>query len=140
MEVLLLIGRIVFALIFLGSGVAGHLMATEGTAGYAESRGVPSPKALTQLSGVLILLGGLGVALGVWMDLAALGLVLYVLIANVMVHHFWSDTDEMTRQMEMTQFMKNLAIAGGGLVIFVMAGSGAPMGWELGSPLFDFSL
>jgi len=140
MEVLLLIGRILFSLIFLASGVAGHLMATDDTAGYAESRGVPNPRLLVQISGVLIALGGLGVIFGVWMDLAALGLLAYALIAAFMVHHFWTDTDDMTKNMEMSLFMKNISMAGGGLVIFVLSGAGVPMGWELGDRLFDFSL
>lgn len=139
MEVLLLVGRILFGLIFVGS-MYGHLSETEATAGYAEMRGVPNSKMMVQISGVLMGLGGLGVIFGVWMDLAALGLVVYVLIAAFMVHHFWTDDDEMAKNMEMANFMKNLSIAGGGLVIFVLAGAGAPMGWELGSRLFDFTL
>ena len=140
MEVLLLVGRILFGLIFVGSGIAGHLMDTDGTAGYAEMRDVPKPRLLVQISGVLITLGGLGVILGVWMDLAALGLVVYVLIAAYMVHHFWTDDDEMTKNMEMSLFMKNISIAGGGIIIWVLSGAGVPMGWELGSRLFDFNL
>ena len=140
MEVLLLVGRILFALIFLGSGLAGHLMDTEGTSGYASMRGVPNPTMLTRISGVLIAAGALGVILGVYMDLAALGLVAYTLIAAFWVHHFWTDEDPMMKQVEMSMFMKNLSIAGGGLVIFVLAGAGVPMGWELGSRLFDFTL
>ena len=140
MEVLLLIGRILFALIFLGSGVAGHLMATAETAGYGRSRGVPNAEMLVRISGVLITAGALGVIFGVAMDLAALGLAAYSLIAAFMVHHFWTDTDDMTRNMEMSLFMKNISMAGGGIIIFVLAGAGVPMGWDLGSPVFDFNL
>jgi uncharacterized membrane protein YphA (DoxX/SURF4 family) len=118
MSVVILIGRILFGLLFIGSGMAGHLMQADATAGYAKMRGVPNAKMLTQLSGVLILAGGLGVIFGVWADLAALGLVAYSLIAAFMVHHFWTDTDEMTKNMEMSMFMKNLSIAGGGLILF----------------------
>ena len=139
MEVLLLIGRIMFGLIFVGSGV-GHLMDTEGTAGYAKMRGVPNAELMVRVSGVLILAAGLGMIVGVYIDLAALGIAAYCLIAMFMVHHFWTDTDDMTKNMEMSQFMKNLSIAGGGIVIFVLSGAGIPMGAELGSRLFDFTL
>ena len=140
MEVLLLVGRILFAMIFVGSGLAGHLMAADATAGYAESRGLKNAKVLVQISGVLILAAGLGIIFGVFLDLAALGAAAYALISGVMIHHFWTDTDEMTKNMEMSLFMKNLSIAGGGLIIFVLAGAGAPMGWELGERLFEFTL
>ena len=135
MEALLIVGRILFSLIFLGAGI-GHLAQPDATAGYAKSRGVPSAGLLARISGVLIAAGGLGVILGVWMDLAALGLAVYVLLAAFMVHHFWSD-EEPTRTAEMSMFMKNLSIAGAGLIIFAMSATGADMGWELGSRLFD---
>lgn len=135
MEALLIIGRIMFSLIFLGAGI-GHLAQPAATAGYAASRGVPAAGLLARISGVLIAAGGLGVILGVWMDLAALGLAVYVLLAAFMVHHFWSD-DEPTKTAEMSMFMKNLSICGAGLILFAMSATGADMGWELGTRLFD---
>jgi uncharacterized membrane protein YphA (DoxX/SURF4 family) len=136
MTALILVGRILFSMIFLASGATGHLGQTEGTAGYAESRGVPNAKLLVQLSGVLIFAAGLGVALGIYLDLALLGIVIYLLITNVMVHHFWSDHDPMTKQSEMTQFMKNLALIGAALALFALTADGADMGWTLTDPLF----
>ena len=135
MEVVLIIGRILFSLIFIGAGI-GHLLQPRSTAGYAESRGVPNAGLLARISGVLITAGGLGVILGVWMDLAALGLAVYVLIAALLVHHFWSD-EEPAKTTEMAMFMKNLSLAGAGLIIFAMSAGGADMGWELGNRLFD---
>lgn len=135
MEALLIIGRILFSAIFLGAGI-GHLVKPKETAAYAELRGVAAADWRVRVSGVLIAAGGLGVILGVWMDLAALGLTVYVLIAAFLVHHFWSD-EEPTRTTEMAMFMKNLAIAGAGLIIFTMSATGADMGWELGSSAFN---
>lgn len=137
-SLLVLIGRILFALIFIGSGIRGHLMETDATAGYAASRGVSNPKMLTQVSGVLITLGGLGVILGVWADLAALGLAVYCLIAAFMVHHPWTDDDPMTQQMEMTNFMKNLSMAGAGIALFALfAMVGEALDFFITDPLFS---
>ena len=44
MEILLLVGRLFFALLFIGSGI-GHLRQTAAMAGYASSKGVPAAKA-----------------------------------------------------------------------------------------------
>ena len=137
MDVVLIIGRVLYALIFIGSGMAGHLMAAGDTAAYAESRGVSNAKLLTQISGVLILAGGLGVALGILPDLAALGLAAYALITGVMVHHFWSDEDPMLRQVEMSMFMKNLALVGGGLIIFAVSAGGGDIGPTITDPIFN---
>ena len=57
MGIIILIGRILFGLIFLGSGIAGHFMQADATAGYAESRGVKNAKTLVQVSGALIAAG-----------------------------------------------------------------------------------
>jgi len=135
METLLIVGRILFALIFVGAGI-GHLAQSGASAGYAASRGVPNARLLVRVSGVLIAAGGLGVILGVWMDLAALGLSIYTVVAAFMVHHFWSD-EEPTRTAEMSMFMKNVSIAGAGLVMFALSSTGLDMGWELGSRLFN---
>jgi len=91
---------------------------------------------MVRLSGVLVGAGGLGVALGIWMDLAALGLAVYCLLAAFMVHNFWSD-DESEMRHEMSMFMKNLSMAGGGLVIFALSAGGADLGPQLVSPLFN---
>jgi uncharacterized membrane protein YphA (DoxX/SURF4 family) len=136
-----LIARILYGLIFVGSGIAGHLQHADATAAYGEMRGVPNAKMWTQLSGVLIAAGGIAVILGVWVDLAALGLVAYSLIAAFWVHHFWTDEDQMTRTIEMTMFMKNLSIAGGGLALFAVWGFlGEQIGLAITGPVFELSL
>ncbi len=138
MDVVILIGRILLSMIFVGSGSAGHLMQTEGTAAYAESRGVPNPHTLTRVSGVLILAAGLGVILGIWADLAALGMAAYSLIAAFWVHHFWTDEDPMVQQAEMSGFMKNLSIAGGALILFGFLQLNDGVGLTITGNLFNF--
>ncbi len=141
MSVVILIGRILFGLIFVGAGFAGHLKESDETAGYAESPGLSNAKILVQISGVLVAAGGLGVIFGVWADLAALGLVVYTLIAAFMIHHFWTDDDPMTQTVEMSTFMKNLSIAGGGLILFgFLAAAGGAVDFMLTDPVFDFDL
>ena len=135
MEVLVLIGRILFSLIFIGAGI-GHLADPEGSARYAESRDAPSSGMVIRLSGVLIVAGGLGVILGVWMDLAALGLAVYCLLTALMVHHFWTD-EASDLPLEMAMFMKNVSMAGAGLMIFALSAGGVDMGGQLVAPLFS---
>ncbi|WP_308122081.1 DoxX family membrane protein [Streptomyces sp. TRM70350] len=63
MDVLVLIGRILFASLFLLSAV-NHLTRTAMTAAYTKSKGVPAAVPATIGSGLLILAGGLSAALG----------------------------------------------------------------------------
>jgi len=117
MDIVLLVGRILFAALFLGSSIA-HLTKSKEMGAYAGSRGVPMPVLATQVSGVVILLGGISVLLGLWGDLGSLLLVVFLLLTATMVHHFWTETDPMAKQMDMVQFNKDLALAGASLAFF----------------------
>ena len=137
MDVLVLIGRILFASLFLGSAFA-HLPQTKAMAGYAASKRVPSPAAAVTGSGVLILLGGLSVLLGLWADLGALLIIVFLVPTALIMHRFWAERDPMMRQNDQVQFMKNTALAGAALVMFAFfAYAGHDLGLTLTGPLFD---
>jgi putative oxidoreductase len=136
MDVVALIGRILFALLFLGSAY-GHLTQSAAMAGYAASRGVPQPKLAVLASGVLILVGGLLVLLGLWMDLGALLLVIFLVPTAVLMHPFWKETDPMAKQNEMISFQKDIALAGAALIILALySGYGEALGITITGPLF----
>ncbi len=116
MEAIILIGRILFSLIFVGAGI-GHLADEKSTTATAEAAGLPNPKLMGQISGVLMLIGGLAVITGFWIDLALLGIAALMLVLNFTMHKFW-ELEGMEQQMQMSMFMKNLSIAGGALVMF----------------------
>ncbi len=65
----LLIGRIVFALVFLFSGSTVHLLQARQGIEYARMYRVPAPELLVPLSGLMAVLGALSVILGIWADL-----------------------------------------------------------------------
>ncbi len=133
MDVVFLIARILFVYLFLGSAI-GHLTQTTAMAGYAASKGVPAAKAATWGSGLLILVGALMVLLGVWGDLGALLLVVFLVPTAFLMHAFWKETDPMGKQMEMVGFNKDIALAGGALAFYVVF-YGDP-GLTLTAPLF----
>ena len=134
-DTVMMLGRIVFSALFIGSGV-GHLMDTEGSTGYAQSKGLgENSQLLVQISGVCLALGGAAMLLGILTDLAALLIAVLMLIMAFMMHAFWKETDEMAKQMEMSMFMKNLAIAGGAIVI--SGAYGGPGGEFLTGQLVD---
>lgn len=85
MDILVLIGCVLFALPFLAFA-ANHLTKTQYMAGYAQSKGLPAAKPAILLSGLLLLLGGLSILLGIWADLGAL-LLLVFLVPTALVTH-----------------------------------------------------
>ncbi|MDQ7909227.1 DoxX family protein [Phytohabitans sp. ZYX-F-186] len=139
MDILVLIGRILFAALFLGSAV-GHLTQTKAMAGYASSKGVPQAYAATLVSGLLIAVGGLLVLLGIWADLGALLLVVFLVPTALLMHPFWKESEPQVRQMELVQFQKDAALAGAALMLFAFFSfAGDDLGLTITGPLFDIS-
>jgi uncharacterized membrane protein YphA (DoxX/SURF4 family) len=139
MDVIVLIGRILFVVLFLGSAF-GHLTQSAGMAGYAKAKGVPAAQAAVLLSGVLLLVGAVSVLLGIYADLGFLALLLFLLPTAVIMHPFWKETDASAKQMEMTQFLKDLALAGACVMLFALfAYVGSDLGLTLTDPAFDLS-
>lgn len=136
MDLLVLIGRIMFSAVFLGSG-AGHLTKTDMMTGYAGSKGVPWARQAVLVGGVMIVAGGLGVLLGIWLDLAALLLVIFLIPTAILMHGFWKEGNEEEKQAEMTQFMKDMALAGAALMLFALFREfGDSIGLTITGPLF----
>src|ERR671934_2410538 len=98
MDVLFLIGRIVFALIFLFSGTTVHLLQARQGIAYARMYRVPAAPLLVPLSGLMAVAGALSVMLGVWADLGALLLVGFLLPVAFYMHAFWRETEERRRR------------------------------------------
>lgn len=137
MDVVILIGRILFVLVFFGSAM-GHLTQTASMAEYAKSRGIPAASAAVVASGILMLVGGLSVLLGVWADLGALLLVVFLVPTAVLMHAFWSETDAQAKQMEQIQFMKDMSLAGAALMVFAFVAGTEDLGLMITDPLFSF--
>ncbi|NNH75706.1 DoxX family protein [Nocardia uniformis] len=136
MDVLVLIGRILFVVVFLGSGIA-HLTQTDAMAGYAQSKGIPAPKLAVQASGVLLVLGALMILLGVWADLGALLLVVFLLPTAFLMHAFWKETDPTAKQTEMIQFNKDISLAGAAIALFAFFAHTPELGLSITGPLFS---
>lgn len=139
MNTILLIGRILFALVFVSSGLS-HLAKGEAMAGYAKFKKVPAAKLSVLVSGVLLAAGGLSIILGVYADLGALIIAILMIVMALKMHDFWTQTDAQAKQTEMISFSKNISMAGGALFIFAIAATeGSDYGWALTDSLWQFA-
>jgi putative oxidoreductase len=115
-KVLNIAARVLMSQMFILSGWS-KLTGYAGSQQYLESLGLPG--ALLPLVILLELGGGLLLLVGFKTRWVALALAGFSLLTAVMVHFKPGD------QMQMINFMKNLAMAGG-LLLFVRVGAGAP--------------
>ncbi|MDX8492310.1 DoxX family protein [Mesorhizobium sp. VK22B] len=113
----ILLGRILLAVIFLLSGF-GKLTAISGTAAYFGSMGLPVPTVTAVVVGLIELLGGLAILVGFQTRIAAWVLAIFTIATGLVAHTGWAD------QMQMIQFLKNLAITGG-FILLASSGAGA---------------
>jgi len=110
-----LLARIGLAAIFIMAGL-NKIGGYEGTAGYMESMGVPS--ILLPAVIALEVLGGIAIVVGFLTRLAAFGLTVFSIAAALLFHFNFAD------QMQFILFWKNIAIAGG-FMLLMANGAGA---------------
>ena len=121
-----LVGRILLGLIFVLSGFA-KISGFDGTAGYIASKGLPLPQLLAALTIVVELGGGLALATGFLARWAALALAVFSVLAAVIFHNFWAVPPEQV-MMQNINFMKNISIAGGMLMVFAFGPGSLSLG------------
>jgi putative oxidoreductase len=117
MDVVDIVGRVLFALVFWQNGYR-QLAQRANMVAYAQSFGAPYPALSVPVTGVVMLLGGTMLVLGVWPDLASLMLFLFLVAAAFIAHRYWEHEDFAMRAGQEAQFMKNIAMAGACLVFF----------------------
>jgi uncharacterized membrane protein YphA (DoxX/SURF4 family) len=117
-DVLFLIGRILFVLAFVMSGSTVHLLKWRAGVQYARMYNVPLAELGVPLTGVVAVVGGVFVALGLWGDLGALMLAGFLALITPFMHAYWREQDPMQRANQMAHFQKNVAMLGGALILF----------------------
>ncbi|MEJ1241873.1 DoxX family protein [Chryseolinea sp. T2] len=111
-------GRIMFCAVFL---ITSPNAFKKQTIQYAGMKGVPFPSLAVPLSGIIEIAGSLSIILNYHPQLGGSLIVMYLLPVTLSMHNFWSFTDPMTRQIEFANFLKNLSIMGGAVLIVAWA-------------------
>jgi uncharacterized membrane protein YphA (DoxX/SURF4 family) len=128
---LFLLGRILFGATLAFTGL-NHFTDLDTMAGYAEFKGLPAPRFSVVASGLVLVLGGVGLVVGAYPVLAAGALAGFLLVSAVTMHDFWSADDPEEKQNEMTSFLKNVYGAGAALALLAVGGTAWPYALGLG--------
>jgi uncharacterized membrane protein YphA (DoxX/SURF4 family) len=135
MDVVMLIARVLFALMFVSGGL-NHLTKAEAMSGYAAFKKVPAPKLANLVSGLLLI----AIILGVYADLGAVVIAVLLVAMALKMHDFWAQSDAQAKQTEMIGFFKNISMAGGALFIFAAyATEGSDIGFSLTESLWQLA-
>ena len=110
------LARACLAAIFVQGGVRAAREPGDRTA-KAARLGFPEDPRLVRANGVAMAVGGAALALGVRPRLAATGLVVSMVPTTAAGHPYWLDDDPVARTQNLTQFLKNLGLVGGLLLV-----------------------
>lgn len=117
-DIIDLVGRIMLSFIFIYEAIDSILYFKK-TKEMMTAYGLNFQQDMLLIGAIfLLLLGGTLVLLGYRTTFGASLILLYWIPVTFIIHSFWNDV-EPTRRMEAISFMKNIAIAGGLLIIMV---------------------
>jgi putative oxidoreductase len=111
---IVLVGRILLSIIFILAGF-GKLTDLGGTAQYFAAYNLPAPTVAAIVAGLVEFVGGLAILVGFQTRIASYILAAFCVATAFVAHLGWSDAA--TGMNNMIHFQKNLAMAGGFLVL-----------------------
>ena len=123
-DTFLLVGRVLLGWLFLASstGIGGKLWNHAGFVGYLKNLGAPAPEVSSWIGALVEFVIGAALVLGVGTRYAALLCALFLIVATVLAHRYWEYPAAQLGN-QYNHFLKNLAVLGGALILFV-AGPG----------------
>ncbi len=106
-----ILGQILFGGFFVWQGLS-HFIHYKHMKVYTDMHHVPAPGLAVLGSGLLILLGGLGVLFNVRLKLALIFIIIFLIPVTFTMHAFWTKDDPEDRARQQINFLKNIALLG----------------------------
>lgn len=116
-----LVGRILLSLIFVLSGTM-KIFAWDATAAMMQAEGMVAVPLFLLGAIVFELLGGLSVMTGTYARIGAVALIVFLVPVTLVFHDFWV-YEGAEQQMQMANFLRNVALMGG-LLLVIAQGAG----------------
>lgn len=112
MEIAEVVGRVLLSLVFLRGG----FQAARNPGGRAKKAArlkLPKPDWMVRVNGAVMVLGAAALALGLFVQIAAILLIGSLALTTLAGHPWWIEDDAGARKAQFTQFLKNTAVLGG---------------------------
>lgn len=110
------LGHILLSSIFISGGASAFLQPGHRVSKVADA-GIPKPETAVPLNGLAMVVAGTALALDIAPKAAAAVLIGTMIPTTFVGHAFWKETDANARRMQQTQFLKNLGLIGGLLLV-----------------------
>jgi putative oxidoreductase len=135
-----LVGRILFAVYFgFVAGYQFHVKQGAAAAGYAKQMNMPAPALGGWPTGAWLIAAAISIGFGIWPDVGALMIIVFLVIAAWFFHRFWEIEDQMQRLTASLLFWRNFFTVGACLMLFgTFVALGPALRFAVTSALFDF--
>jgi uncharacterized membrane protein YphA (DoxX/SURF4 family) len=111
-----LLGQLLLAGIFIKGGTDAFFN-PEGRVPVVEQAGLSNPRSAVELNGAVMAVSGTLLALDMAPKLASAALIGSLVPTTIVGHAFWKAKDPATRSAQFVQFLKNLGLLGGLLLV-----------------------
>jgi putative oxidoreductase len=128
---MMLLGRLCLCTIFILSGI-GKFLQPDATSLYMAAKGMPLIPFFLYASAIIEVLGGVLLFFGLKTRWAAFILALYLIPVTAIFHSFWN-TIPIESELQLIEFLKNLAIIGGLLYITATGAGKASLDYLFGT-------
>lgn len=136
--VVLLVGRILFV-VYFAFAAFGHLRMGQMMVGYAKSKGAPLAEFGGWPVGVWLAVASVSVLLGIWPDIGALMIALWLILPSIFIHNWWTLTDPQQKMTEQMNFNRNLTFLGSALALLAaFIALGSDLKFTVTGPLLHF--
>jgi uncharacterized membrane protein YphA (DoxX/SURF4 family) len=112
-----LVGRVLFGAMF-ASSARGHMTNGERYSAVARRVGLPIPQVAGWPVGLWLIVADLSIILGIWPEIGALMLAVFLVPTTLLFHPFWNFSDPAERRTQMSSFARNVSLLGGCLIVF----------------------
>jgi len=107
--------------------------------GYARAKAFPLAAFAGWPAGAYLAVAALSLLLGIWPDIGAIMVGLFVIPAALYFHNFWTVKDAAARRTEQGNFIRNVALLGAALALFALFASvGTGLKFVITAPLIRF--
>jgi putative oxidoreductase len=108
------LGRVLIGVVFVLGGIP-HFYALDPLTKALQARGLPAARLCLIVGSVFQIIAGALLIFGQFVQIAALGLVVFTIVSSVLLVNFWDLTGDARHAMK-NAFMANVAIVGGLLI------------------------
>ena len=117
MEVLFLIGRILFGGVFLMFGLM-HFMKKKEMIEWIKTKEVGVPVLANFVAGLILVLSGICIVFGIFPQVAFILLIIFLIVVSFVMHDFWNiKNDNKEKMNQIIFFMYNVALLGANIML-----------------------